>query len=153
MRKTRAAVFDLGGIAKGYAVDQAIAVLVRAGIQSACINAGGDLRVIGSTPFAVSIRDPITITNAAREVTITDQAMATSAPYFSKRLDSNETVCALVDGRDGRAMTQLQSVSVIAPSCMIADAMTKIVIASRNALHPLLRQFNAKAFIIAEESC
>lgn len=152
VRKTRAAVFDIGGIAKGYAVDQAISVLQRAGIESACVNAGGDLRVIGSTPFQVSIRDPVTITHAAREMSISNQAIATSASYFSKRLIENELVCALIDGRDGRAMTQSGSVSVVAPSCMIADALTKIVIASKNIRHPLLDRFHAQAFILNEES-
>jgi thiamine biosynthesis lipoprotein len=149
--KIRTAVVDLGGIAKGFAVDQAIAVLQQAGIQSACINAGGDLRAIGSIPFVVSIRDPATVTGVAHELPITNQAIATSAPYFSKRLDNNELVCALIDGRNGRAMTQPESVSVIAPNCMIADALTKIVIASKEAQHPLLNQFNAQAFIIKED--
>ncbi len=152
VRKTRAAVFDLGGIAKGFAVDQAIKILQQAGIQSACVNAGGDLRAIGKIPFVVSIRDPATVTGAARALPIIDRAIATSAPYFSSRLNNNELVCALIDGRNGRAMTEPESVSVIAPNCMIADALTKIVMASKNAQHPLLSQFNAQAFIIKEGS-
>ncbi|HET9379084.1 MAG TPA: FAD:protein FMN transferase [Chthoniobacterales bacterium] len=47
---------DLGGIAKGFAVDEAIAVLERAGIDTALVNAGGDLRTSGS--FSVGIRHP-----------------------------------------------------------------------------------------------
>ncbi len=153
VRKTRAIAVDLGGIAKGYAVDQATAVLQRAGVRSACINAGGDLRVIGAIPFMVSIRDPVTVTAAARELPVSDQAMATSAPYFSKRLDRNQLVCALVDGRSGQAMTDLKSVSVMAPTCMIADALTKVILASADVRHPLLSQFDAQAILIEETNC
>lgn len=153
VHKTRAAVFDLGGIAKGYAVDHAIAILQRAGIQSACINAGGDLRVIGPIPFMVSVRDPGTVTGVARELPISDQAIATSAPYFSKKIDRDQLVCALIDGRNGQAMTHIQSASVIAPNCMIADALTKIVLASADSAHPLLSQFDAQAILIEDVNC
>ena len=153
MRKVRAVTIDVGGIAKGFAIDRAIEVLQHAGIQSACINAGGDLRVIGALPFTISIRDPGTITGVARQLTITDAAMATSAGYFSCRQLGNQRVNALIDGRTGDAVTDNVSVSVIAPSCMIADALTKIIIASGDTQHPLLEQFNAEALLIEESVC
>lgn len=151
--KTRATVIDVGGIAKGYAVDQAVAVLQRAGIQSACINAGGDLRVLGAVPFIISVRDPTTITGTARQQSISETAMATSASYFSKRLYRGQSVSALIDGRSGNAVADTRSVSVIAPSCLFADALTKIIIASGDAEHPLLDRFDAQAFILAESVC
>lgn len=153
VRKTRATTIDLGGIAKGYAVDQAAMVLQRAGIQSACINAGGDLRVIGVVPFIISVRDPATITGTAHKQSISNAAMATSASYFSKRLYRNQLVSALIDGRTGNAVTDRISVSVMAPTCLFADALTNIIIASGDAQHPILDRFGAQAFIIKESVC
>ena len=146
--KTRPVMIDLGGIAKGYAVDQAIAALHHAGVVSACVNAGGDLRVLGETPFPITIRHPQAITQAGAELELANAALATSATYFSRRSVGGVSVSALVDGRNGAAITSERSVSVIAPSCMVADALTKIVLASGNANHALLADFEASAFII-----
>lgn len=148
LRKTRPMLIDLGGIAKGYAVDQAISALQECGIVSACVNAGGDLRVLGKATFPIVIRNPYTITTAAREIALADVALATSASYFSRRESHEETVSALVDGRDGTAITSTPSFSVIAPTCMLADALTKIVAATGEHTHPLLHRFGASAFII-----
>ena len=153
VRKTRPVLIDVGGIAKGYAVDRAIDVLQRAGVQSACINAGGDLRVIGLMPFTISIRDPATVTGVAQDLTITNVAMASSAAYFSRRQHANQLVNALIDGRTGNAVADNLSVSVIAPNCMIADALTKVIIATQDSHHPLLDRFEAQAFIIEESIC
>ena len=153
VRKTRAVTIDVSGIAKGYAVDQAIRVLQRAGIQSACVNAGGDLRVIGTMPFTISVRDPATITSAAQQLTLTDAAMATSATYFSRREHGNQLVSALIDGRTGNAVANNVSVSIVSPTCMIADALTKIITVTGKSNHPLLRRFHAEAFIIEESVC
>jgi thiamine biosynthesis lipoprotein len=146
--KTRPLVIDLGGIAKGYAVDQAIEALQQAGIASACVNAGGDLRVLGDTPFAIAVRDPGAITTARASVEVANAALATSACYFSRRRIGPDSISALVDGRSGAAIDNALSVSVSAPTCMLADALTKIVMATGDAAHPLLARFGAQAFIL-----
>ena len=148
IQKNRPIVIDLGGIAKGYAVDQAILRLIDCGVSSACVNAGGDLRVIGSHSIPVGIRDPENVTGIARQIDISDAALATSAPYFSARQHNGKVMSALVDGRTGEPIIAQRSVSVIAPNCMIADALTKIVAATANSDHPLLAQFAATAFIL-----
>ncbi|EGF31224.1 Thiamin biosynthesis lipoprotein ApbE [Oxalobacteraceae bacterium IMCC9480] len=146
--KTRDVLIDLGGIAKGYAVDQAIAALQQAGVTSACVNAGGDVRVLGATPFAIAIRDPSTVTGSTVTVDLANAALATSATYFSARQIGAQTVSALVDGRSGAAITSRRSVTVQAADCLHADALTKIVMASGDATHPLLARHRAQAFIL-----
>ena len=146
--KTRALLIDLGGIAKGYAVDQAIDALENVGINSACVNAGGDLRVLGSAPFSVAIRDPQAVTSAGARIDLADAAMATSAGYFSSRQIDDRTVSALIDGRSGAAVNRSTSASVIASECLLADALTKIVMATGEADHPILARFGARAFIL-----
>ena len=142
------ALIDLGGIAKGYAVDQAVAALSAAGVGSACVNAGGDLRVLGEVPYPITIRHPQALTQPGAQIEVANAALATSATYFSRRSVDGKSVSALVDGRSGAAITTERSISVIAPSCMVADALTKIVLASGDPQHALLARFDARAFII-----
>ncbi|TFV95241.1 FAD:protein FMN transferase [Oxalobacteraceae bacterium OM1] len=143
-RKLAEGWIDVGGIAKGYAVDLAIRALREAGIVSACVNAGGDLRVIGPQPLPVAIRDPREPTHIACEIELTDEALATSAPYFS----AGESASALCDARTGTSIMDAVSVSVRAPLCVVADALTKVVIATRDPGHPVLRHFGASSFIL-----
>lgn len=148
VRKLNPGWIDLGGIAKGYAVDLAIEALRAAGVRSACVNAGGDLRVLGATPCPVSIRSPRDPGRTGAQLILAEEALATSAGYFSSRTHAGRQVCALVDGRDGEPVTAAVSVSVRAPTCAVADALTKIVLASGDSSHPALAAFGASALII-----
>jgi thiamine biosynthesis lipoprotein len=148
VRKMAPGWIDLGGIAKGYAVDLAIASLRHAGIASACVNAGGDLRVLGGAPFTIAIRSPRDPRHFDRHVDLHDGALATSASYFSNAVIAGQNVSALVDGRNGQALTAALSVTVQAPSCVEADALTKIVLSSSDPQHPALHACGATAFII-----
>jgi FAD:protein FMN transferase len=145
--KMRAAWIDLGGIAKGYAVDLAIDALRQSGVRSACVNAGGDLRVLGEAAYPVTIRHPRRPQAAAAQLQLRAGALASSGTYFShKRIDDLEC-SALIDGANGVPVTGAFSASVFAPSCMLADALTKVVMASADARHPALRQFGASALV------
>lgn len=137
VRKCAPGWLDLGGIAKGYAVDLAIAALA----GSACVNAGGDLRVTGPRAWPVTIRSPHAPQQGGASLELRDAALATSATYFS-------ATRALVDTRDGSALVRPVSVSVHASTCAVADALTKVVMASGDASHPALAAFGASAFII-----
>ncbi len=140
VRKLQPAWLDLGGIAKGYAVDLAVEALQRAGALEGCVNAGGDLRVFGERRWPASIRDPQAPRRMHSQLQLHNEALATSASYFSS--------LSLMDGRDGAPVDQACSVSVRAPSCVLADALTKVVMASGDANHPALEQWQASAFII-----
>ncbi|WGG51116.1 FAD:protein FMN transferase [Rugamonas sp. DEMB1] len=177
VRKAAPGWVDLGGIAKGYAVDLALAALQRAGVASACVNAGGDLRAIGPDAWPVRLRSPRDPGRVGATLALRGEALATSAGYFSAREHNGQRVCALVDGRDGspagmagtgavggddldggaaagrRAGDKAgrghgPSVSVRAASCAVADALTKVVLASGDVAHPALRAFQATALII-----
>ncbi|WP_295998775.1 FAD:protein FMN transferase [Rugamonas sp.] len=148
VRKLAPGWIDLGGIAKGYAVDLAIAALRDAGVASACVNAGGDLRALGEAAWPVAVRDPRAPRRAGAQLHVRDEAMATSAHYFSARRHAGVDVSALVDGRDGRPVAGQASVSVRAASCAVADALTKVVIASGDPHHRALRAMAASAMIL-----
>lgn len=144
VRKSRTLWIDLGGIGKGYAVDLAVAALKCRGIQSACVNAGGDLRVFGATTYPVSIRNPRAPTEAGLQLQLHNEALASSGNYFN----SGRSGSALVNGHDGQPCAGEFGVSVRAPTCMLADALTKVVAASRDPEHPALARFGAAAFIL-----
>lgn len=134
---------DLGGIAKGYAVDCAIACLRARGIRNACVNAGGDLRMLGEGSHRVAI-DTGEHTLATQPVLeIGEAAVATS----TSRAYANEGRSAHVHGRTRASIGMQACVSVVAKTCMQADALTKIVLACDADSVPLLQRLNATAYI------
>lgn len=146
--KQQPCLIDLGGIAKGFAVDQALLALQQLGVQNACINAGGDLRCIGNTSMPIWIRHPRFDDTPPIEQVIHNQAIATSGTYFSAKTLRADKVSALMNGINFQPVIKLSSASVVANSCMLADALTKVVIATENAQHALLQQFSAHAIYL-----
>jgi FAD:protein FMN transferase len=139
----RSLIVDLGGIAKGFAVDRAVVALKKNGATAGIVNAGGDLRVFGPTSREVHLRDPISPTQFSGKLRLRNRAVATSANYFSPR--------ALIDGQTRGAMTRQLSVSVAAADCMTADALTKIVFALREKSAPLLKRHGADALLLERD--
>jgi FAD:protein FMN transferase len=134
----RRARLDLGGIAKGFAVDRAVAALRRAGVTDGCVNAGGDLRVFGHASQALRVRLPgrpqWTLPLAAAR----NAAFATSGGYFGS---------VLLDPRTRRQLCTQTSITVRARTCMLADALAKAV-AARGPQPQLLRRFRANAYLL-----
>ena len=139
----RRLTLDLGGIAKGFAVDRAVAVMRSAGAVSGMVNAGGDLRVFGREPQPVQIRDPLDPLRAAGTVFLRDRALATSGLYFAPEL---------FDGRSGEPMQENVSVTVGAADCLTADALTKVAFVLREWSKGLLEQYEAEAFLLDGKS-
>lgn len=152
VHKLRPALLDLGGIAKGYAVDLAIAALQQAGINSALVNAGGDMRAFGPLAWPVLLRDPAKPQHAKFRSELQNMALASSGTYFAARTHASNTAAQpashLLDGRSKQPVCRTDAVSVCAPSCMLADALCKVVFASGDGAHPLLAQFAATGYII-----
>ena len=153
VRFRRRLIVDLGGIAKGFAVDRAAESLRLAGVSSGIVNAGGDLRVFGSTLRNIHLRKPAEPARAAGIVKLRNRAMATSALYFSRRNWRGVKVSSLLDGRTRRALTDFISVTVAAPECMVADALSKIVFALREKVRPLLIRHRADALLLERDGC
>jgi thiamine biosynthesis lipoprotein len=145
--KTRNDWLDLGGIAKGYAVDQAVAVLRAAGVTQGSVNAGGDMRVFGARAIPVHVRNARQPSRTGQQIQLKNQALATSAIYFSQKTDASGNIIssALVNGRDGTPVCARRSVSVRADACIWADALTKVVAASGDPAHPCLAHYGAQA--------
>lgn len=138
---------DLGGIAKGFAVDQALATLGQHDVRSALVNAGGDLRALGS--FPVTLRNPRDPGRALATVELIDAALASSAHCFADRLVPGATHGPILDPHTGEAAVAVLGASVRARTAMLADALTKVVMLRGEEALPVLEHFSADAVFVA----
>jgi thiamine biosynthesis lipoprotein len=147
VRFRRPLAVDLGGIAKGYAVDRAVDALARAGAAAGCVNAGGDLRVLGDRAWPVAVRDPDCPGARVPLAPLRSGALATTSGAFSP--DGGGRV---VEPRTGRRRAAPQSVSIFAARCIDADALTKVVWLSPEPPLALLRRLRARALVLRSRS-
>ncbi|CAG9187521.1 FAD:protein FMN transferase [Cupriavidus pinatubonensis] len=142
--------FDLGGIAKGYAVDCAIeamlAIMGDAG-ELALVNAGGDMRHAGIEPVQVALREPGEPARIARVLTLANAALASSAVggLAPEAGAAPRITCGpgTPGTGPGRGLPPDAGATVLAPTCMHADALTKVVLLCGDPEHPLLARYHA----------
>ena len=119
---------DLGGIAKGYAVDQGAAILMAYGIKNAIVTAGGDSRILGDhrgRPWIVGIKDPRAEGKSAVALPLSNTAISTSGDYERYFMDGKRRVHHIINPKTGKSATGVRSVSVLAPHGIDSDALTK----------------------------
>lgn len=148
VRFTRKLAIDLGGIAKGFAVDCAIESLIGAAVEGGIVNAGGDLRVFGNRPQRIYLRQATNPGLAAAVVHLQNRALATSGIYFSRKMHRRVLVSPLIDGRTRKPLTENISVAVSALDCLTADALTKVLLARGASCGALLHAHKAEAVIL-----
>ncbi|MBU3616787.1 FAD:protein FMN transferase [Polynucleobacter sp. JS-Polo-80-F4] len=145
----RPVCLDLGGIAKGFAVDMAVRVLISEGITSGSVNAGGDMRVFGSTSFPIQIRHPEIPEGLIEVGSLKDGAIATSSLYFAKRDNQKSHIINPLAQHGSEVHAEISgSFSILAKECVYADALTKVLALSNNEHHPCFSRFSAKALRI-----
>jgi FAD:protein FMN transferase len=126
------AALDLGGIAKGYAVDRAVAALREWGISDGLVNAGGDLYALGRShdgePWRVGVRSPSDPHRLAGTLSLQDRAVATSGDYEQFFEHGGRRYHHLIDPQTAAPrVTSTHSLTVAADSCMAADAAATAV--------------------------
>lgn len=124
---------DLGGIAKGYAVDRAIASLKRNGIDTALVNAcGSTMYGLGSPPDAgnrgweMNLQDPLDSRKAAMTVRLRDRALSVSGNYEKFFEWNGQRYSHVMDPRTGRPVPDILSVAVITSNGTDGDALDNI---------------------------
>jgi thiamine biosynthesis lipoprotein len=145
----RPLVLDLNGIAKGYAVDCATGALRDAGVTRACVNAGGDLRVFGAATETVHVRTGGAQSVMLPLIEIGDGAVASSAYGGQRRRIRGRMVTPLIEPRARLPSMTTRTVTVVAPTCMIADALTKVVALKGERAEGVLAQYGAGAAILS----
>ncbi|TMK41060.1 MAG: FAD:protein FMN transferase, partial [Alphaproteobacteria bacterium] len=142
---------DLGGIAKGFAVDRALEVLRGFGLASGLVNAGGDLAAFGREPQTIHIRHPRDPRRLMCRVEITDEALASTARRFDLLSSAETTGSAIIDPATGKPTDVIDGATVRAGSCMMADALTKIVMICGTEAIEWLELHNASALLISSD--
>ena len=137
---------DFGGIGKEYAVDCAAAICKSAGITHGIVDLGGDLHVIGPQPdnraWKVGVRNPRAPENAIAELAIMQGGLSTSGDYERYFEHSGKRYCHLLLPKTGMPVSYWASVSVVAPSCLLAGTLSTIA---------MLKQSDARMWLDEQE--
>ena len=121
---------DLGGIAKGYAVDRAIGILQSMGVAHASVTAGGDSRIIGDRfgrPWVVGIRHPDDAGRIIARMPIVDAALSTSGDYERYFDEDGVRYHHIIDPKTGRSAGEVRSVTIIGPDATTTDGLSTSV--------------------------
>ncbi len=122
---------DLGGIAMGYAVDEALKVLRDRGITRALVDASGDIGVSDPPPgkdgWTIGVVPLSAAGTPSREIVLANAAVTTSGDAFQHVTIDGTRYSHIVDPRTGLGLTDQSGVTVIAPDCTTADSMATAV--------------------------
>jgi thiamine biosynthesis lipoprotein len=121
---------DLGGIAKGYAVDRAFNILRSLGYKNLIVNAGGDLRVGGTRnnqPWSIGIQNPREPEGILTKIPLSDVAVATSGDYRKFFIYQGKRYHHICNPKTGFPADGCQSVTIITKDCMAADGLATAI--------------------------
>ena len=138
---------DLGGIAKGYAVDRGIEILKSFGIENAVINAGGDLRVIGNKTQPIYLKEKEFGNTYIFLGNLKDGAIATTSSRFGK-FNKRNGISTLINPKTGECVEDELSYSIVAPTCVVADGLTKALAIEKNIHASYFKKFGAIPIIV-----
>lgn len=149
---------DLGGIAAGYAVDEALAVLAVHGVKRALIDASGDIGVGDAPPgeqgwkIGIAPLDPAG--PPSRHVVLRNAAVTTSGDAFQHVVIGGRRYSHIVDPRTGLGLTEPSSVCVVAADCITADSLATAVsvMGPQRGLELIDRTPRAAALIVRDEN-
>ena len=121
---------NLGGIAKGYAVERAVSLLRSRGIQHGIVTAGGDSRLLGDRrgqPFMVGIRDPRKDDEVALTIPLEDEAISTSGDYERYFEEDGQRYHHIIEPATGLPASGVHSATIIGPDAVLTDALSTSV--------------------------
>jgi thiamine biosynthesis lipoprotein len=121
---------DLGGFAKGHAVENAAGLLRRRGIDQAIVTAGGDSRLLGDhggRPWTIGVRDPRRPGELAAVLPLRDVAVSTSGDYERYFEEDGVRFHHILDPRTGVSPDRVRSVTTIAADGLASEALSKCV--------------------------
>jgi len=144
---------DLGGIAKGYAVDNAIKILKNCGIKNALVSAGGDSRILGDKngrPWVMGVRHPRDETRVVVSIPLSDSAISTSGDYERYFIENGTRYHHIIKPSTGQSVNQTWSVSVMANEAITSDALstTLFVLGTEKALQLINSLDDIEAVVI-----
>jgi thiamine biosynthesis lipoprotein len=147
---------DLGGIAKGYAVDRSIAILEGLGIRNATVTAGGDSRILGDRrgrPWVVGIRHPDDRARVIARIPLVDAAMSTSGDYERYFDEDGQRYHHIINPKTGHSASGLRSVTIIGPDATLTDGLSTgvFVMGAERGLELIERLGDVDAVLVTAE--
>ncbi|SER18730.1 thiamine biosynthesis lipoprotein [Solimonas aquatica] len=146
---------DFGGFGKEYAADRVATVLQDAGARGGYVNLGGDIRVLGpdaeGQPWRFGIQHPRRAEEVIAVLALAQGALATSGDYERYFEIDGRRYCHLLDPRSGWPVQDYQSISVLAPLCLVAGALSSIAMLS-GAQAPAFLQSQHAAFLAVDQA-
>jgi thiamine biosynthesis lipoprotein len=151
--KAKGVRINLGGIAKGHAVEKVIDLLSDAGVTQALATAGGDTRILGKKgdkPWVVGIRDPNDEKAVFTRVALDDEAISTSGDYERFFVEDGVRYHHILSPASGRPVSGVRSVSVIGPSATVTDGLSTsvFVMGSEKGMELIARLPDYEALIV-----
>ncbi len=147
VRKLAPLQLTLDGIAKGFAVDLATEALQAEGIVAGAVNAGGDLRVFGPEAQPIHLRHPSCPGAFLFIGYVRDGSIATSGGCLSRKEVAGRELPHIFDPRTKRALAGTRSASVLAPECVLADALAKAVLLDGARARRAVARYRARTFV------
>ena len=147
---------DLGGVAKGYAIDRAGEILKKHGIENFIVNYGGDMLVCGNKagkPWSVGIKNPDNHSEILKKLEFGSGcgAVATSGDYERFFVIEGETFSHIMNPKTGKPVKDARSVTVVAENAAVADAAaTAVSVALKNeeSVKKIMENFNIKLYTL-----
>ena len=121
---------NLGGIAKGYAVERVVALLRSRGVTNALATAGGDTRLLGDRrgqPWMIGVRDPDDADKLVTRLALDDEALSTSGDYVRFFDEGGQRIHHILNPRTGKSATGIRSVTVVGPDAVMTEGLTKTI--------------------------
>jgi thiamine biosynthesis lipoprotein len=128
--KKKGMAIDVGGIAKGYAVDRAFDVLRSLGYKNLIVNAGGDLRIGGlknNQPWSIGIQNPREPQKILTRISVSDVAVATSGDYEKFFIYEGKRYHHIFNPKNGFPADGCQSVTIVTKNCITADGLATAI--------------------------
>jgi len=147
---------NLGGIAKGHAVERVIELLAAEGVRHALATAGGDTRLLGDRrgqPWVVGIRDPDRRDAVFTRLALDNEAISTSGDYERYFIDEGKRYHHILSPQSGNPVQGVRSVSVIGPDATMTDGLSTsvFVLGPEKGLAVIESLADYEAVIITEE--
>ena len=121
---------NLGGIAKGYAVERGVDILRRYGVAHARVTAGGDSRLLGDRrgqPWMVGVQNPRDRTTVAITIPLENEAISTSGDYERFFEEDGERYHHIIEPTTGEPAGEVRSTTIIGPDAVLTDALSTSV--------------------------
>lgn len=147
---------DLGAVAKGYATEKALQALVRHGVRKALIDAGGNIRVLGTnarnTPWRIGIKDPRHADAMVAVLALEDAAAVTSGDYYRYFEVGGRRYHHILDPRSGYPASENRSVTVVSKDAGLADVLsTALFVLKEEEALSLAEKLGVDLFLVSAE--